>query len=83
MPAATLVSQNLQDTLPWVLKPHTHHPVPVEQNTDEAVACTYLETLLTKINKRYDTVIKMNTAVEGTMKHVTARDLQIPDGCLH
>lgn len=41
MPAATLVSQNLQGTSPWVLKSHTHHPVSTEQNMDAAVSCMY------------------------------------------
>lgn len=83
MPAATLVSQNLQGTLPWVLKSQTHHPVSTEQNMDGAVACTYLEPLCTQINKHYYIVIGMNTAAEGTSKHVTARALEILDGCSH
>ena len=83
MPAATLVSQNLQGTLPWVLKSHTHHPVSTEQNMDGAVACTYLEPLCMKISEHYYTVIRMNTAAEGTIKHVTARASEIPDGCSH
>lgn len=83
MPAATMVSWNLQGTLPWVLKSHTHHPVSMEQNMDGAVACTYLESLCMKINERCYTAIRMNTAAEGTIKHVTARALEIPDGCSH
>lgn len=83
MPAATLVSQNLQGTLLRVLKSHTHHPVSTEQSMDGAVACAYLEPLHMKTNEFYYTVIRMNTAAEGTIKHVTARASEIPDGCSH
>lgn len=83
MPAATLVSQNLRGTLLWVLKSRTHHPVPREQNMDKAVGCMYLEPLRMKTDGRYYTVIRMNTAAEGTIKRVTARASEIPDGCTH
>lgn len=50
---------------------------------DGAVACAYLEPLHMKTNEFYYTVIRMNTAAEGTIKHVTARASEIPDGCSH
>lgn len=77
---ATLVSQNSQGTLPRVLKSHTHHSVSTEQNMDGAVACTYLEPLHAEINERYYTLIWMNTAAEGTIKHITPRASDSPDG---
>lgn len=83
MPAATMVSQNLRSTLAWVLKSHTHHPVSMEQSMDRAVACTYVEPLCMKINERYYTVIRMMADAERTIEHVTARAMEIPDGCSH
>lgn len=83
MPAATLVSQNLKSTLVQVLKSYTHHPVSTEQSMDGAVACTYVEPLCMKINEHFYAVIRMTTDAERTIEHVTARAMEIPDGCSH
>lgn len=36
-----------------------------------------------KINEHYYTVIRMITDAERTIEHVTARAMEIPDGCSH
>lgn len=83
MPAATMASQNLKSTLACMLKSYTHHPVSMEQNMDGAVACTYVEPLCMKTNENYYTVIRMTADSERTIEHVTARAMEIPDGCSH
>lgn len=83
MPAATMVSHNLESTLAWVLKSYTHHPVTTEQSLDGAVACTYVEPLCMKRNEHYYIVIRTIADAERTIEHVTARAMEVPDGRSH
>lgn len=50
---------------------------------DGAVACTYVEPLCMKTNEHYYTVIRMITDAKRTIEHVTARAVEISDGCSH